>query len=199
MTTYALGVKRPFQKDYIILMETIDKIDELFLTMGRAGVLEKIKQYDSTITEINPDCLAIFKLNKNNKWQEVENFIIEDEKILTFSLTKLLELKEAQKILNVLYSRFRHDLTKTHTSFLFKQTITSMKENKDKFLNNFYACDYEEQRKIRLFMVRDSYIKKFLQEDTLNKTPLKQNAKEPENSVEVLNIDEYILKKKKAS
>lgn len=97
MTTYALGVKRPFQKDYIILMETIDKIDELFLTMGRAGVLEKIKQYDSTITETNPDCLAIFKLNKNNKWQEVENFIIEDEKILTFSLTKLLDLKKLKK------------------------------------------------------------------------------------------------------
>ena len=55
MTTYALGVKRPFQKDYIALMENIDKIDELFLTMGRAGVLEKIKQYDSTITETNPD------------------------------------------------------------------------------------------------------------------------------------------------
>ena len=104
MITYALGIKRPFQKDYIILIENIDKIDELFLTTGRAGVLEKIKQYDSTITDTNPDCLAIFKLNKNNKWQEVENFIIEDAKILTFSLTNLLERKESQKILNVLYT-----------------------------------------------------------------------------------------------
>ena len=162
MITYALGLKRPFQKDYIILIENIEKIDELFLTMGRAGVLEKIKQYDSTITDTNPDCLAIFKLNKNNKWQEVENFIIEDAKILTFSLTNLLERKECQKILNVLYSHFRHDLTKSHTSSLFKQTIMSMKENKDKFLNNFFTCNYEEQRKIRLFMVKDNYIKKFL-------------------------------------
>ena len=48
-------------------------------------------------------------------------------------------------------------------------------------------------------MVRDNYIKKFLQEDTLNKIPLKQETKEPENKIEVLNIDEYILKKKKAS
>ena len=199
MITYALGLKRPFQKDYIILIENIEKIDELFLTMGRAGVLEKIKQYDSTITDTNPDCLAIFKLNKNNKWQEVENFIIEDAKILTFSLTNLLERKECQKILNVLYSHFRHDLTKSHTSSLFKQTIMSMKENKDKFLNNFFTCDYEEQRKIRLFMVKDNYIKKFLQEDTLEKKPLKSKTKEPKNTIEVLNIDEYILKKKKAS
>ena len=198
MQTYGLGVKRPFKKDYILPMENLKLIDELFIEKGRMGVLKDIQNFDSTITENDSHVLGIFQFQKDLKWHELKDFIIEEERVFTFSLVKLLNRPEEKKILNVLYSHFRHDLDKKYTSLSFKQTILSMKENKEAFLQNFSLCSYEEQRKIRLYTFKDNYLSQFLDKEPNWK--IKRGEKKPyEAPIEVLNIEEYILKKKKMS
>ena len=73
-----------------------------------------------------------------------------------------------------------------------------MKENKENFLQMLSLCSYEEQRKIRLYIVKDNYLSQFLGKEPNWK--IKKGEKNLyETPIEVLNMDEYILKKKKMS
>ena len=102
MDTYGLGVKRPLKNDYILPMNDLKSIDELFIAKGKMDILKDIQNFDSTITENDPNVLGIFKFQKDSKWHELKDFIIEDENVLTFSLEEFLNRPEEKKILNVL-------------------------------------------------------------------------------------------------
>ncbi len=148
---YGLGILKDHQQDYCLPMPSLEEIDQLFIKNGKEQILEWMKEYDSVITESNPDKLVIEHCI-NKRWKPLSDFIIEDSLILTFSFSELLEKENSQKILNILYNHFRNFLNKSYISNQFKILIQSMTMDKEHFLEAFALCNYDEQRNVRLYI-----------------------------------------------
>ena len=62
---FAICISQKDKEDYSIALP-LEEIDDKFITLGKEGVLQKIREYDSVMQEKDPSKLAIKVLGKNN-------------------------------------------------------------------------------------------------------------------------------------
>ncbi len=148
---YGIGIEREHKEDYVLPMNDLKTIDEVFLTRTKEEILEILKQNDSVITETNPDLLKIEKY-MNGRWRDLHIDIIDHPEILTFSFEELFHSHKEEKILHILFNHFSSYLKKDYISPEFKETILAMQENKENFLEKLKYLSYDEEREIRVYL-----------------------------------------------
>ena len=148
---YGIAISRENKEDYVLPMNDLKTIDEVFLTRTKEEILEILKQNDSVITETNPDLLKIEKY-MNGKWKDLHIDIIDNPMILNFSFEDLFQNHKEEKILHILFNHFSAYLKKDYISPEFKETVLAMQESKKKFLEKLKDLSYDEKREIRVYL-----------------------------------------------
>ncbi len=176
---YGIGIKKNDWEDYVLPMNDLKTIDQIFFTYTPQEILEKLKQNDSVITETNPELLTIEKY-VNGKWREVKK--ITDETILKFSIEQVLDSKEENKVLHILLNHFRPYLKKNYISSEFKKVIADMELGKEAFLKDFSLLTYEEEREIRIYLSKILEIPKEEKNTKLEEYRLQRKVEEKKAS-----------------
>ena len=148
---YGIAISRENKEDYVLPMNDLKTIDEVFLTRTKEEILEILKQNDSVITETNPDLLKIEKY-MNGKWKDLHIDIIDNPMVLTFSFEELFHNHKEEKMLHILSNHFSVYLKKDYISPEFKEAILAMQESKEKFLEKIKYVSYDEEREIRVYL-----------------------------------------------
>ncbi len=148
---YGIAISRENKEDYVLPMNDLKTIDEVFLTRTKEEILEILKQNDSVITETNPDLLKIEKYI-NGKWRDLHIDIIDNPMVLTFSFEELFHNHKEEKMLHILSNHFSVYLKKDYISPEFKEAILAMQESKEKFLEKIKYVSYDEEREIRVYL-----------------------------------------------
>ena len=148
---YGIGIEREHKEDYVLPMNDLKTIDEVFLTRTKEEILEILKQNDSVITETNPELLKIEKY-MHGKWRDLHIDMIDNPMILIFSFEELFHNHKEEKILHILFNHFSAYLKKDYVSTEFKEVILAMQENKTNFLEKLKYLSYDEEREIRVYL-----------------------------------------------
>ena len=149
---FGIAIKRTNREDYVLPMQSLEQIDEIFLTYSPSQILEILKQNDSVITETDPNQLSIKKY-VNGKWKEIEK--IEEKYILEFSFEDVINTRT----LHILYNHFASYLKKGYIRDEFKEVIETMNQEKERFLESYPLLNYEEIREIRVYLAKTVDIK----------------------------------------
>ena len=148
---YGIAIERENKEDYVLPMNDLKTIDEVFLTRTKEEILEILKQNDSVITETNPELLKIEKY-MNGKWRDLHIDIIDNPMILDFSFEELFQNYKEEKILHILSNHFSIYLKKDYISPEFKKAILAMQDSKENFLEKIKNLSYDEEREIRVYL-----------------------------------------------
>lgn len=180
---YALCVLRDNKNPYCIPMP-LEEIDKIFIEYrnDKSEILKKINEFDSVMTETDPNKLEIRTLI-NGKWKYDKDLnIINDPEIFTFSIEDLFsKLNKKDGYIKDMKNHFQKYLKYDTTSRRFKKVIL-----KGTFVEDFANLAYDEQRLIRLYIINKIDIKKYLNS--------KLSPKNENNKIEVLEIPDDEIK-----
>ena len=170
---FAICISQKDKEDYSIALP-LEEIDDKFITLGKEGVLQKIREYDSVMQEKDPSKLAIKVLGKNNKLYEDRYIqIVTDPVYQSFPIAPILDdALDGFSNTNILKNRLLPYL-KRNISSNFAMMIEKLNSDKQYFIDNFMSLSYDEQRIVRGILLQNIYIFKYVKKEekplTLNK------------------------------
>ena len=188
---YGIGIKEEKRPYCWAWQSSLEELDQYILTNGKEKVLAAIKAFDPNITEKDPEKIVIEQY-LNGDWKVLNDFIITDSLVLTFSMAELLSVVGSQKVLNILFNHFEKSLNKPYISENFRETIVAMQKDSQSFLTSFDKCSYEEQRKIRQYVSKRINLHDYIKVEEETKTGEKEKNID---QLEILKEEEYTLKK----
>ena len=163
MYTYAICVRNNEGKNYILPMDIKD-IDIAFINLGKEGVLKRMRELDSVLTETNPDNLTILKKISNKYIEEKFTNIITDPFYLTFPLEKLpLDMSKNDSLAKVLYNHLLPFQNRPSTKETYTKILEALNNNQEYFIKTFNECSYIDQRIIRSIIAYKFDVKNYLE------------------------------------
>lgn len=144
---YAICIPRKNQSPYCIEMP-LEEIDKIFNTYKKEEILKIIHDYDSVMTETDPENLTI-RTFLNGNWVNDHDVQIETNSVLlNYSFPEVYEKISKKESLNKdLYHHFQKYLNRYYVSDLFKDAIRNQT-----FVEDWDHFSYEEKRLIRLYV-----------------------------------------------
>ena len=188
---YGIGIKEEKRPYCWAWQSSLEELDQYILTNGKEKALAAIKAFDPNITEKDHEKIVIEQY-LNGDWKVLNDFIITDSLVLTFSMAELLSAVGSQKVLNILFNHFEKSLNKPYISENFRETIVAMQKDSQSFLTSFDKCSYEEQRKIRQYVSKRINLHDYIKVEEETKIDEKEKNID---QLEILKEEEYTLKK----
>lgn len=154
---YAICIPRQNQNPYCIEMP-LEEIDRIFNTYKKEEILKIIHDYDSVMTETNPENLTI-RTFLNGNWVNDRDVKIEtDPVLLSYSFPEVYKkISKKESLDKDLYHHFQKYLSRFYVSDLFKKAI-----HNQTFVEDWDSFSYEEKRLIRLYVASKVDVKKYI-------------------------------------
>ena len=188
---YILSITQEKKEDYNLPMFLKD-IDDYFTTYSKLDILNWIKENDSSLKQTNPEAMKIKKMVNGKIIEEKYTEIVTNRNYLTFNLEPYFNNSPSQKKnINILASRlmpFKERVVTTEFKN-FISDVTRLKkllndelldflkisELTDKVVDEIKELPYNEQRILRMMVIRDVMTKEEV--ETLDKWDILKRQK----------------------